>query len=399
MSDETIRDDGEAPSRMEPLIPEEMSKHRGELNDLAYDLSIKSNVLAASLPEGVKTPLADLVRSMNCYYSNLIEGHNTHPIDIERALRNEFYTDKAKRDLQLEAVAHIKVQEWIDQGGLAGDPLAPDNLLEIHCRFCAALPPELLVQLRPDGSAQRVTPGAFRRGYVQIGEHIPPSPGAVPRLLAHLHRMQAFQGRIGKIIWIATAHHRLVWVHPFDDLNGRVARMVSHAMLVQTVGSAGLWSAARGLGRAEAQYKSMLKAADSPRQGGSDGRGNLSEARLAEFARFFLRSSIDQVDFMSGLMQPDRLRARIVDWALRGEAQGLLHKNSHRILRALTHEGRIERRQLPELLNVSDRQARTVTSRLLEVKAIASDHTRAPLRLNFPAELAGEWMPGLFPAA
>jgi hypothetical protein len=51
-------------------------------------------------------------------YSNLIEGRNTHPIDIERALRNDYSQDETKRDLQLEAKAHIMVQEWIDGGAL-----------------------------------------------------------------------------------------------------------------------------------------------------------------------------------------------------------------------------------------------------------------------------------------
>ncbi len=57
---------------------------------------------------------------MNCYYSNLIEGHDTHPVDIERALKNDYSRDTHKRDLQYEAKAHVTVQEWIDQGGVAG---------------------------------------------------------------------------------------------------------------------------------------------------------------------------------------------------------------------------------------------------------------------------------------
>jgi hypothetical protein len=36
--------------------------------------------------------LADLVRVMNCDHSNLIEGHNTKPHDIERALADDLDT-------------------------------------------------------------------------------------------------------------------------------------------------------------------------------------------------------------------------------------------------------------------------------------------------------------------
>jgi hypothetical protein len=55
---------------------------------------------------------------MNCYYSNLIEGHRTHPIEIERALAQAFSIDPRQRELQLEAKAHIEVQREITSGRL-----------------------------------------------------------------------------------------------------------------------------------------------------------------------------------------------------------------------------------------------------------------------------------------
>lgn len=382
---------------MEPLIPEEASRHRPELNDLALELATASAELTASLPEAVRTPLAGLVRSMNCYYSNLIEGHDTHPIDIERAMRQDFSADPVQRNLQLEAVAHIEVQKWIDGGGLTGHPLDPDNLREIHRRFCDGLPEALLIQKSPDGEEVRVLPGEFRQGYVKVGAHVPPSPGAVPRMLAHMHRMYRMQGRIGSVVAVGCAHHRLVWVHPFADMNGRVSRMVAHAMLRDTVKSEGLWSASRGLARNVEDYKARLAAADARRPGGADGRGALSEARLAEFARFFLRCCIDQVSFMSGLMRPADLRSRIIDWAQREEKRGNVIKGSDRVMRAVLMEGEVERGAIPEMLGVSDRQARKVTARLLELEALSSASPKAPLRLHFPATLAAAWMPNLFP--
>lgn len=291
----------------------------------------------------------------------------------------------------------ILVQSWIDGGGLTESPLHPESLKEIHARFCEGLPEELLVQEGLDGKMIPIIPGAFRDGFVQVGAHIPPSPGAVPRLLDHLHRMFGFQGKTGKIIYAACAHHRLVWIHPFPDLNGRVSRMVAHAMLAQSVSSAGLWSASRGLGRNAEEYKRRLAAADAPRPGGADGRGALSEARLAEFASFFLEKCIDQVEFMHALMRPAELRSRVMEWAVREERRGQVLKGSDRILGALLMEGEIDRGVIPNMLGVSDRQARKVTSRLLELEAIESDSPRAPLKVHFPASLASSWMPGLFP--
>ena len=129
-----LRDDQETIYAVEPLLPEEASKHRPALNDLALELATVSAELSAALPPAIRAPLSGLVRSMNCYYSNLIEGHDTHPIDIERALRQDFSADREKRNLQLEAVAHIAVQKWIDEGGLTEHPLHPESLRELHRR-------------------------------------------------------------------------------------------------------------------------------------------------------------------------------------------------------------------------------------------------------------------------
>src|SRR6201996_8327030 len=113
-------DRGEPTSLMDPLLIGDGSRHRGELTDLAFDLTQKSAGFRRSLPPSLLTSLATLVRAMNCYYSNLIEGHDTHPVDIERALKGDYSKDAQKRDLQQEAKAHIEVQRWIDAGGLKG---------------------------------------------------------------------------------------------------------------------------------------------------------------------------------------------------------------------------------------------------------------------------------------
>src|SRR5216683_4127271 len=135
---------GETISLMEPLLIGDSSRHRAALTDLALELAQKSAGFRRSLPESVLSSLAELVRSMNCYYSNLIEGHDTHPVDIERALKNDYSNDARKRDLQLEAKAHITVQKWIDGGGLGGRAVTSDGIREIHARFCRELPEDLL---------------------------------------------------------------------------------------------------------------------------------------------------------------------------------------------------------------------------------------------------------------
>jgi len=112
----TSSDRHEPISLMEPMLISESSRFRNGLADLAVEIAARSAGFRRSLSRGIVAALADLVRSMNCYYSNLIEGHDTHPIDIERALKNDYSKDVGKRNLQLEAKAHIEVQRWIDEG-------------------------------------------------------------------------------------------------------------------------------------------------------------------------------------------------------------------------------------------------------------------------------------------
>lgn len=167
-------DRGEAIGLMEPLVLAQGSPHRPALSDIAIELATRSAGLRRSLADGVVTALADLVRSMNCYYSNLIEGHDTHPVDIERALKKDYSADPKKRNLQLEAVAHIAVQKWIDDGGLTGPATARASILEIHRRFCELLPDELLrVELPSTREQIRIEPGALRERDVVVGAHVP----------------------------------------------------------------------------------------------------------------------------------------------------------------------------------------------------------------------------------
>ena len=163
---------------MEPLLIGETSRHRAELVDLALELAQRSARFRRSLPESLLASLADLVRAMNCYYSNLIEGHDTHPVDIEKALKNDYSKDRHKRDLQLEAKAHIEVQKWIDEGGLRGRALTSEGIREIHRRFGTLLPDDLLWVEDPATKERiRVVPGEFRVRDVQVGTHVAISPG------------------------------------------------------------------------------------------------------------------------------------------------------------------------------------------------------------------------------
>jgi len=392
-------DRGELVSLMEPLLLGESCRRRPHITDLAFELAQKSAGFRRSLPASLLTSLAGLVRSMNCYYSNLIEGHDTHPIDIERALRNDYSNDARKHDLQLEAKAHITVQHWIDGGGLRGGlTVTKESICEIHRRFCELLPDDLLWVEDPSSKVRlAVVPGELRRKDVQVGRHVAISCGALPRFLARFEKVYGSLGKTEHIISVAAAHHRLLWMHPFLDGNGRVARLMSHAQLLELLDTGALWSVARGLARNAREYKTLLANCDQTRRNDLDGRGTLSEEALGAFTEFFLKVCVDQVTFMESLMQPGRLRNRILLWAEEEARVGELPAKAGAILEAVLYRGELPRGDAGAVLGVTGRQARRVVSALLETGVLTAESPRAPLRLVFPAALASRWMPGLFP--
>lgn len=224
------------PSSMEPLLP---SDSKNELRDLAIDVLRQSAALGVQLREPTRSSVAELLRPMNSYYSNLIEGHSTHPIEIERALRADPGGDaKKQQQLQQEGLAHIEVQGLMEER-LRNDPAlaicTPTFLCWIHREFYERLPLELRRVRGPNGEERPVVPGELRTWEVQVGRHVPPHHGSLERFLTRF--AEAYEpaglGKLERVVAAAASHHRLAWIHPFLDGNGRVIRLFTHAYLVR----------------------------------------------------------------------------------------------------------------------------------------------------------------------
>ena len=388
----------ESPALMEPMLPPAGER---QLEDRAFDLIQKASALGGRVPHAVKAGIGGLVRSMNCYYSNLIEGHITHPRDIDRALKNDYSADPKKRDLQREAVAHIHVQQLIDTRQDLDSPVTSvEYLTWIHREFCQLLPDDLLWVENPDtGERLRVEPGVLRHRTVQVGRLVPPEPDALHAFLTRFAQAYDPRGmsRTQQIIAVAAAHHRLLWIHPFLDGNGRVARLMSHAWFVRLGVGDSLWSVARGLARRVDRYKALLMEADSPRRNDYDGRGTLSLEALVRFADFFLESCIDQVVFMDGLLEPATIATRLQGFVAREAEAGTLPRRSFTLLREALHMGQVERGATAGLLGVGERQARNIIADLIARGLLISEGSRSPLRLGFPVAAVEAWFPRLYP--
>jgi len=128
-----------------------------------------------------------------------------------------------------------------------------------------------------------------------------------------------------------------------------------------------------------------------------DGRGHLSEEALSAFTEFFLETCIDQVNFMESLVEPDRLRARIMILVEEEIRVKSLPANAGIVLEAALYRGYLPRGDIGDIIGASDRHAKRLVSTLIERGVLTSESPRSPLHIMFPADLASCWFPGLYP--
>ena len=395
MPDIFVNDRGESLAKIEPMVVSQKSPLFIPLCDLAIELAAKSAAYRSSLPDSIESALVSLMRSTNSYYSNLIEGHNTQVVSVEGGFKSGMPPNSQSRDLRQEARAHIQVQQWIDEGGLAQRSTSVNGILDVHRMFCEQLPLSLLeINLPGSDEAELLQPGVIRQHDVKVGQFFAVSPGSVPRFLAHYEQSYRSHGRLESILAIACAHYRLLWIHPFIDANGRVARLISHAMLLDTLDTGGLWSIARGLARNQQEYKQLLRVCDQSQQHGNN---RMVEDALAKFSLFFLKTCIKEIDFMQHTIQPKRLLHRISIWAEEEIRAKTLPPKSTILLDAMLYRGTLERSEVASLLGISDRHARRITSALLKHGVLLANSSRAPLHLAIPVQLGARWIPGLIP--
>jgi Fic family protein len=387
-------------SSMEPLLPDGL---KGRLANLTTEITFEAGRLSGSrIPPRTRVGIGKVICQMNSYYSNLIEGHKTNPIEVEKALKKNFDQDPKKKALQQLGVAHIETEEILKKilhDNPDTDIWAGDFLRTIHREFYSRLPDELRTVTDSKGKVCPLIPGEFRDYNVNVAHHVAPDYPSIP---AYMERFQSFYGSqqivaTRRLTAIAASHHRLLWIHPFGDGNGRVARLFSHAALVQSgLDGYGLWTLARGLARYREDYYRTLANADLSRMDDYDGRGNLSAARLAEFCEFFLTTILDQIKFMSSVLEYDQLKHRIENYVYRSNIFGKHNEQGRRLLLEALHEGEFPRGEATRLTGFGETIARELLQTALNRGLLGSDGPRSPVYLGFPGEVLEDYFPKLF---
>jgi Fic family protein len=380
--------------QFEPLFPQTKLEI---LRTQADELIQKSARLGNGIHFTTIASIQELVRSMNSYYSNRIEGQSTHPANIERALVKDFSDQPNTAKLQRIAIAYIDAEKELEKFSSFGldTTLQSTVLVNAHQALYSRLVPQ--DRTTPDGRI--IEPGHIRHEDVIVGNHEPPIWNSVPRFLERMDQVYAKSENFQQgVISIACEHQRAMWVHPFLDGNGRAVRLQTHLALLPL--TKGLWSMNRGLARNRDSYYAYLSAADSPRQGDLDGRGNLSEKALWEWCDWFLKIANDQVSFMEKMLDLTKMKnhieALIIYWSTQDK---LIRREAIMPLYHLFIAGPLNRGEFLQMTGLGERSARSLLSRLIDTGLVKSKNHKSPVQFAFPLSALQFLMPNLYPEA
>ncbi len=388
------------PAQMEPLLPAE---HRlAGLLEQAHDLIRHADQLSGKCQPGALLGLRMLLRAMNSYYTNRIEGQHTLPVEIEQALRHDYSADADKARRQRLAVAHMAAEQALEQRWPQWTPQqiwSTQMVRDIHQDLFARLsePDRVLAP------GEILQPGVLRGREVSVGRHAAPQASELP---VFLDRWGSFYSQVRRgemqVLAVAASHHRLAWIHPFRDGNGRVARLHTHLALGHLGLTNGLWSPLRGFARTQEAYYARLAAADEHRAGDLDGRGNLSERALCDWIGYVLGHCLDQVRFMAALLGLETMKDRIA--ACLGFEENVVRQGVRtEALRSLHYlfaiQGELDRADFKAMLGLGDRQATAQVSALLSRGLLVTDSPYGKLRFGVPQHALRFYFPGLWPEA
>lgn len=386
---------------MEPLFPYDET---GELETLAIELLTKSARLSGILTIHARTAIAAMLRSVNAYYSNLIEIPHTgnqkgKGNDKKAALLG------INRSIYDEVSAYKYVSEQlpskIHSGDSSGIPCSAHFIQGLHAEFYGSLPEEVRLNKGKDGNWKVAPVGVMRTEGLEIGNHLAPPPERLP---SYMERFEEFydpttslnRSKIKRIISIAASHHRLAWIHPFPNGSGRIVRLFSEAcLLYEELDAAGLWSMSRGLALNKEEYLTRLAKADSPPSGDFDGRGKLSKQMLIEFCTFFLKTAIAEIDFMYSSLDSQTLFERIQKFGRILVAKGELRPEATVVLSELFIKGQISKIEAMKITDLSDKTLKLIIEDLEAMDLLISK--KEGVKMNYYPNYSARHSMILFP--
>lgn len=172
-------------------------------------------------PKETLKSLRDYYRVGLTYSSNALEGNSLTESETKVVIEDGLAIGgKPLRDVY-EATGHAKAYDFLYKL-TKKDPVNEGDVLKIHRLFY--------------GQIDKVSAGAWRkvRVFISGSRRVLPAPEKVPGLIsAFVKWMNAHEGKMYPVEFAALINQKFVYIHPFVDGNGRVARLLMNLVLMR----------------------------------------------------------------------------------------------------------------------------------------------------------------------
>ncbi|MDP4008284.1 MAG: Fic family protein [Candidatus Peregrinibacteria bacterium] len=269
-----------------------------QLANIILDLEkLRSKNLHGELPPHIFFQLKDVFQILETLGSARIEGNNTTLAEyVEKIIEKKTKKDEGQREV-LNLDEAIK---FIEDNADEERPLSRAFILELHKIITKDLTPP------PNGEGSR-NPGNLRKHNVQIkkAQHTPPDYTVLPDYFDEFLKFinTAFPEQY-QLLMVALAHHRFAYIHPFDNGNGRIGRLLNYALLIKLgfrVKNGRIINPSSVFYTDRDKYYDMLGKADS-----------LKSADILEWAEYFLTGLKNEIEKIDSLLSREYTQEKIL---------------------------------------------------------------------------------------
>lgn len=390
--------------QVEPLLPDYTSP---VLQEKAEEIIALSGRFKNALHELTFKSVLELIVPMNIYYTNLIENIDTNPIDIHNAIVNsQQMTDNPFRNRISDSEILINLERQLLEAIIFEEETKEywsfSFIKNLHKQFFEKIPTEKRFVLSVKEEPIQIEPGEYREMGAKIQRHIAPNPEDISSLMLHFQNIYdtgRFHSIAQRLMNIAAQHHRLLFIHPFMDGNGRTARLQTDVALFSEDLSNGLWMPSRGFARKLDVYREKLSQADQSKLNASDGKGALSQAKLNEFCEFFFDVCIDQMEFMSEKLKVSTLQENYESMLQYFVSRKAFPEEAILPLMHAFEFGKIKKHEFHRLYGKSDKPSKELGRKLVSLGFLKEDKkdVKKPYEIALPIHAALFLFPEMYP--
>ena len=396
-----------APEAMEPFFPDDAA---GTIETLATELLEKIAALNAIGNPITRDAIRQFLVPVEGYYKGILHDENLLPDEVQDFFDGKLSADAPTRLKQLKLEAEQQVLKnlrlILDNPENDDIPASAGFLKKLHKDYLKTLTTigeqhELTTEVNTSKIA-----GLYRETDVAFGQGMSPYFGSLPFFMSEFENAydpgaKANKSKIRRIVNIAVAHQRLLWIQPFASENDRIARLYAEACIhFENLNNAGLWSLSRGLARNKSTFIEKLHNAGLKRINAMDGRGNLSNKYLIEFCIFYLNTALGQVKFMLRTLETENMVKRIGNFVDLMVSREKMRTEAKYLLTDVFLKGKISKPDAMRITATSDKTLKLITDDLIGKKLLIAKKEGILMQyyVNYPMVVAPLLFPGLFPA-